>query len=131
MSNDFSINLLRFAEKFNVEHTLLVRKISFEAFASIINMTPVDTGRARANWGCSTEGHTIFYDLNLTDKDGLTTLNSIADKVTAWNCNGSIFLTNNLPYIGALEYGHSKQAPSGMVRLTVERFRSLIIEAVK
>jgi hypothetical protein len=31
----------------------------------------------------------------------------------------AIFITSNLPYMEALENGHSGQAPNGMVRITV------------
>ncbi|ULR87393.1 hypothetical protein [Comamonas sp. B21-038] len=43
----------------------------------------------------------------------------------------TIFLTNNLPYAKKLEYGHSKQAPGGMVRLTVQDFAKAVKRAVE
>jgi hypothetical protein len=131
MGNDFTLNLQNFAVKFNIRMETVIRKVTLDAFTNIVNMTPVDTGRARANWGCSKEGHTLIYDVGLLDKDGFKTLEAIGDKVTAWKCEGSIYLTNNLPYIGALEYGHSKQAPAGMVRLTIEQVRNFVEQAVK
>lgn len=33
--------------------------------------------------------------------------------------NGSIHITNNLPYIGVLNDGHSQQAPADFVKLAV------------
>lgn len=33
--------------------------------------------------------------------------------------NAEIYLSNSLPYIGALNDGHSKQAPADFVRLAV------------
>lgn len=42
----------------------------------------------------------------------------------------TIFLTNNLPYAKKLEYGHSKQAPAGIVRLTVQDFAQAVKRAV-
>ena len=33
--------------------------------------------------------------------------------------DGYIYWTNGVDYIRALEYGHSKQAPRGMVRITL------------
>lgn len=42
----------------------------------------------------------------------------------------TIFLTNNLPYAKKLEYGHSKQAPAGIVRLTVQDFSQAVKRAV-
>jgi hypothetical protein len=38
---------------------------------------------------------------------------------------------NNLPYGIALEYGHSKQAPSGMIRVTLARFQQIVDEAIR
>ncbi|PWB21319.1 hypothetical protein [Comamonas sp. JNW] len=43
----------------------------------------------------------------------------------------TIYLTNNLPYAKKLEYGHSKQAPGGMVRLTVQDFAQAVKRAVE
>ena len=36
----------------------------------------------------------------------------------------SIWISNNLPYITALEDGHSKQAPAGMVALSLAEVSS-------
>ncbi len=38
---------------------------------------------------------------------------------------------NNLPYAIALEYGHSDQAPGGMVRITQARFQQIVEEAIR
>lgn len=35
------------------------------------------------------------------------------------NDDETIYIQNNLPYIKALEYGHSKQAANGMVGVTL------------
>ena len=39
-----------------------------------------------------------------------------------------IYLTNNLPYAVPLEEGYSKQAPAGMVALTVQDFQSVVAQ---
>ena len=41
------------------------------------------------------------------------------------------FIVNNLPYAIPLEYGHSTQAPNGMVRITVERFQQIVDAAAR
>jgi nitroimidazol reductase NimA-like FMN-containing flavoprotein (pyridoxamine 5'-phosphate oxidase superfamily) len=41
------------------------------------------------------------------------------------------YLVNNLPYAVPLEYGHSKQAPGGMVRITLARFQQVVDEAIR
>ncbi|WP_429820275.1 hypothetical protein [Ensifer sp. B1-9] len=39
----------------------------------------------------------------------------------------AIFITNNLPYATALEAGHSKQAPIGMVAVTFAELESMLV----
>lgn len=130
MSQSFALDLSRFAKKFDADIKMMIRKISFEAFKRIVLRTPVDTGRARANWGVKV-GSPTTYVIESEDKSGSATLKAASDGTMAWDCTGSIFLTNNLSYIGALEYGSSKQAPQGMVRLTLEEMQAWIQQNAK
>ena len=41
------------------------------------------------------------------------------------------YIINNLPYAIPLEFGHSTQAPGGMVRVTVARFQQIVQEAIR
>ena len=41
------------------------------------------------------------------------------------------YLTNKLPYAQALEYGHSQQAPSGMVRVSARMALQELENAVR
>jgi len=43
---------------------------------------------------------------------------------------GTIWMMNNLPYAQPLEYGHSSQAPAGMVRISVLEVQMFIDKAV-
>lgn len=43
---------------------------------------------------------------------------------------GVHFILNNLPYAQAIENGHSKQAPQGVVALTVVEFDQIVRQAV-
>jgi hypothetical protein len=81
----------------------------------VIKKTPVDSGRARSNW---------YPEINKVSRATSETRSvneAISDAIsTAQSASGSIFtLTNNLPYSIRLEYGWSKQAPSGMVRTSI------------
>lgn len=130
------MDLSRFCKKYDADIKLVIRKISFEAFKRIILRTPVDTGRARANWGV-TVGSPNKYVIESEDKSGSATLAMAADGTMSWSCEGSIFMTNNLPYIGVLEYGRddgtpgSKQAPQGMIRVTMEEMQNWIKSNIK
>jgi hypothetical protein len=109
---------------------VIIQKITMEAFKRVILRTPVDTGRARANWSVSVAKPQLSYEIAGIDKAGNKTISTATQTVNGWNCQGSIFMSNNLPYIGVLEYGKadgspgSKQAPGGMVRLTIAEMQS-------
>lgn len=116
---NFTLDMSRFANKSLGEIEQVVRKTAIDLTTSIIKSTPVDTGRARANWFVSFENST-----DKTTKDTNPT-KAIADATTtiATNKIGKyIYIQNNLDYIAGLEYGKSKQANKGMVRINVERF---------
>lgn len=118
MAGSFSMDLTKFTNKANADIKTAIQKISMEAFRRIIMKSPVDTGRFRANWGCSI-GQPYIGTSDATDKNGGAAMTNAGTTVTGWNAQGSAFLCNNLPYSLALEYGSSKQAPGGMVRTTV------------
>jgi len=73
-------------------------------------------GRARANWFPS-------IDSPSDDTTDSTSTNESASRITGIKeqiAGNVYYLTNNLPYIRRLEYDNwSKQAPRGMVRVTL------------
>lgn len=103
-----------------------VRKLTLDVFSSVVKMTPVDTGRAKGNW-IPTIGTRASGETNVTDKSGGSTIAVIVATVPE-KAGAIVWLTNNVPYIGVLEYGRgngkpgSQQAPNGMVRLSIQRF---------
>lgn len=83
-------------------------------------------GRFRANWMCSLNELDKTTTAN-TDQQGALTL--VTSTVNKSKPGDAICLSNSLPYAIKLEYeGHSSQAPNGMVRLNVARFKTLIVE---
>jgi hypothetical protein len=123
MAGTFALDISRFCKGAKADVKLAIQKITMEAFKRVVLRTPVDTGRARANWSVS-EGSPVTYSVSENDKSGTATLRKASDGVEAWECTGSIFLANNLAYIAPLEFGHSGQAPNGMVRITVAEMQA-------
>jgi hypothetical protein len=78
--------------------------------------TPVDTGRARANWRASAE-RPLYTTTESTDADASLNASKAA---IAGDRSGVIYITNNLDYIGALNDGSSAQAPAGFVEQAVQ-----------
>lgn len=96
----------------------VVRKVSLQALNGVVLKTPVDTGRARGNWGVGINNRPNGTSEN-TDLSGGATISAGQGEIAGAKTYGEVYITNNLPYIGKLESGSSQQAPSGMVGVTV------------
>jgi hypothetical protein len=113
-----------FGRSVKVQIDLIRRKMALEIFSRVVKRTPVDTGRARANWQVSV-GEPIFEAIEDTDKKRFGA-GPGADRVMAADASmrnlpldKSIFITNNLPYIVYLEDGTPKMKAFGMVKTTL------------
>lgn len=147
MMNTFGAQIGAFCDNNEVNVKAVVRKIAFELFRKAILKTPVDTGRARANWGVAIGAPNIGSPTDAVDQSGTAALTSAAQGVQSWQGQGSIFMTNNLPYIGRLEYGgypsppkvatgktaggFSIQAPNGMVRISMDEIVTFLQQGMK
>lgn len=115
----FALDLSKQIEKAKGKTELAVKKTMIELFNRVIQKSPVDTGRFRANWNCSI-GSPNLSTSESTDPSGSVASARASATVVSYTLNGqSVFLTNSLPYAERLENGWSKQAPNGMVRLSV------------
>ena len=94
------------------------KKIAMEALRRVVMKTPVDTGRARGNWQVDIN-NVPGGVLETTDKSGGGTTASGVAAMATLPPFGTVWIANNLPYIKALENGHSGQAPAGMVSVTL------------
>jgi len=65
------------------------------------------------------------------DPNGAETIAAAQVALENFVAGPSIYLVNNMPYAQRLEYGWSKQAPAGMVRVTVAEFQSVVDAAVR
>lgn len=91
--------------------------------------TPIDTGWASANWVPSVGepfNDPAADQVKEPTAAQVTSRAQVADQglndVLAWrNQDGPIFSTNNVPYIGALNRGHSGQSPRGFVQTAIEK----------
>ena len=123
----FTLDIQAFVAKAKKNPETVMRSVSLKLFSAIIKASPVDTGRFRGNW--QTTGVTPATGLIAgVDPTGNKAVNSAATFITNAPGWDTFTLTNNLPYAERLEYGWSKQAPTGIVRVNVIRFQQLINE---
>lgn len=129
MANDkFRANFAKVISRANVKPHTLIKKVTFDLARSLIARSPVDTGRFKNNW-MPGEG---TVNTSLTDSTTGDALGKIGAAVGGWNVGKGVFyISNSLPYARRLEYGWSDQAPQGMVRLTVQRFKDHVRKAAE
>lgn len=115
--------------KFEMKRRLLgaVRQVAFEIQEKIVERTPIDTGRAKASWRLNPNVADGSVEPDLTG-DGeellfagqsLSVARAQQQKIPFGTRR--IVISNNLHYIEKLENGGSRQAPVGMVAITVHK----------
>ena len=105
--------------KVEEEALLIVKKIIIDFFSHVVERTPVDTGRAAASWQFGQSSEPLG---EVPEGEYKARLESIVSGYVAEIMNarhGVWFISNHLKYIEALEVGWSKQAPHGMVALSL------------
>lgn len=123
----FSKDIRGFTSKATAAHDKITRAATLDLFSGVIKDTPVDTGRARGNWQ-TTVGSPAAGEL---ERDGAAPALAEVNANTPPGAGQVTLLTNNLPYIGELERGSSKQAPEGMVRKNVDRVQRIVDAAIR
>lgn len=110
--------------------TAVFRQASQEVIQDMVNRTPVDTGFARASVVVSTSAMPSI-DPNKKGADGASytpDVTEISLAIAGAEIGQTIFAGYTAAYAPALEYGHSKQAPNGMVRLAAQRWPAVVAE---
>lgn len=120
-----------FKDRLRSRSDKLVRAIGLEAHGRLVRRTPVDKGRARANWNVAINEIDRSVDEESFDKSGQKTIQEGSVKILAEMKPGkSLFITNSLAYVPELEKGHSQQAPEGMVAVTATEMRGIVGRAL-
>jgi hypothetical protein len=106
-----------FADEVERDHRDFTAKIAIDMDQRLVTKTPVDTGRAQNNWFPS-----IGAASARVETGDFASLNPIAEAVQVFSAAPKfpvLFIANNLPYIEALNNGHSKQAPAHFVEQAI------------
>jgi hypothetical protein len=140
----FGDDIRKFADKTKAREDQVLRGTTLDLTSAIVQRTPVGNpglwastpakgytgGMARANWFVGVN-RASAETTDKTDKPGNSTINAIRVDLQRADRKDTVYVTNALPYIGALENGHSTQAPAGMVSVVVTMFRRLLAKRAK
>jgi hypothetical protein len=112
--------LARIIVRLNIGIRRVVEDVGTAIAEELVPATPVDTGFARANWRPSLNAP-ASVPVSQLDPTGAATIAKIATVSKRWTPGDVLFITNNAPYIGALNAGSSPQAGPGFVQDAADR----------
>ena len=109
-----------------------ISRFAFSIFNRVVMRTPVDTGACRQNWLVTINSETHNFDPNKTGGSVVTDGVAVIESAKG---DDKIIIQNNAPYARKLEFGgygtkkgkkvteegFSKQAPHGMVGVTIAK----------
>jgi hypothetical protein len=118
----------RVVKRLNVGIRKVIEDVGTAIGEELVPATPVDTGFARANWRPSLNAP-ASVPISQLDPSGAATIAKITTVSKRWKPGDTLFITNNAPYIGALNAGSSPQAGPGFVEDAAERGTERALEA--
>jgi hypothetical protein len=98
----------------------VVKALVLEIDRELRRSTPIDTGHAKANWVPSL-GEPFTGEASRSGSGSQEHAAGVAQVLRFKLGDGWLYVSNNVPYIHALNYGHSKQAPRLFVEAAVDR----------
>lgn len=125
----FALDMSKFAKKAGVNADKVVRKTAIGLFSAVMRSTPVDSGRARGAWMIDINKFSDTTPINIRSDSEVQ--NEIIVGASSYKAGDTLTLSNNVEYVERLEYGWSKQAPQGMVRLNIMKFQTFVNQASK
>lgn len=123
--------LHKWADKIEANVDDLAKNLAFSAFEGVTQRSPVDTGRFKGSWQIkqgSPNLRVLPEGSHSTSGQGEPRkVQGVAESEPGlpW------FITNNLDYGPALEDGNSRQAPNGMVKLTMADLKRFVRQEVR
>lgn len=140
---DFFDTVSQWIEETEVKIDDILQTIVIKVGTMVVRLSPVDTGRFRANWHLSIDSESGVSSTGF-DQEGQSTINLIASKANSFTAGQVAYIQNNVLYGNDLEWGlyngptqkvtadgFSTQAPAGMVRVTEAEFMNIVNEAIR
>jgi hypothetical protein len=141
---NFERDLSSFVTETTANAEAVLRAVAVSILQQLVMRSPVDTGRFRGNWQVGL-GKAAPGPVDTTDANAA--LAAAQSAVRPFTLGQTIFLANQLPYGPVLEFGlypnppkggagktvggFSKQAPAGMVGVTLRDFDAHVQRAAR
>jgi hypothetical protein len=124
---EFSKRMRKIAASIEVNSSNTAKKAALAIDAQVVVATPVDTGRARANWLVGIDAPKTQIENDFQEGKGGSSAASVTSEalskakfeILKKRPGQIIFISNNLNYISDLNRGTSAQAPAGFVETAI------------
>jgi hypothetical protein len=127
--DDFAKRVVRIAVAVEGNVERAVKDCALAVTKSVVLTTPADTGKARSNWTAELDAaFSRLFPAHVPGNKGSTAeanadiaIDRASEVIERFDvaANREVHIVNSLPYIRALNDGHSKQAPAGFVEQAV------------
>ena len=125
--NNFNGAINAFKIEIKDEAEEMARRVAFAVDRQVVMMSPVDTGRFRANWQVSlnveasgTVEHVPGVGGSTTGANTQKALDQLSKVMKDYELGQDIYVVNNVVYGPVLNDGHSKQAPRNFVQIAAQ-----------
>jgi hypothetical protein len=134
----FSDQISAFVRKSRASCSAIHANATVELERAIIKDSPLKTGRTKANWQATVNAPAITALYEKTGIDFYTsnynwqkTVKESEDRMKMLGIDGVTYINNLVNYVVELEYnapgeGGSYQAPNGMARINVARWKEIV-----
>jgi len=121
----FIKNIQRRALQVETGASIVKRRAALAINQTVILVTPVKSGHARANWQIGL-GVAETKEIDEEDISGQATIARNNAEINRSLPREAIFISNNVPYIQELNRGSSSQAPAQFVQIAVQEAISAV-----
>lgn len=131
---EYSANIDMFLEGVDIKIEAFLLELTQRVALQIVRDTPVLTGFARASWFTSLNAPNANHPSPPTASEAPNSVPQFAGltfSIMDVKVGDSVYIMNSAAYINRLEYGHSKQAPQGMVRVNMANIDKFVQDSIR
>lgn len=99
----------------------IIKEITVNATAELIEETPVKTSWARSNWVPNIGNPKEEVVGTPENPNAFEQESGVANVLAYYKLPATVFISNNVPYITRLNEGSSTQAPAGFVQSAIAK----------
>lgn len=129
-ATEFTGNIDDFIARFKKEGDFIFADATARVANSLARKSPVDTGAYLTDWDFAKNTFPAKMTIS-PDKSRTHARRKMKEEIAGLKMGDWGAFQNDEPYSIRLEYGYSKQAPQGVVRATVRRWRTYVRGAGK